>query len=145
MRTITVLTGILTVLVLAFGGTNATATGDESVAVHSSKYGQILFDGRGFALYSFTHDPNGKTTCTGACAKAWPPYVVHGTVRAVAGAKSSLLGAVRRADGTMQVTYAARPLYYYVGDTKAGQVLCQNASAFGGTWLVLRATGRPVR
>jgi predicted lipoprotein with Yx(FWY)xxD motif len=145
MRTITLLTGVLTVLVLAFGGTNATATGDSSVAVHSSKYGQILFDGRGFALYSFTHDPAGKSTCAGACAKAWPPYVVHGAVRAVAGAKSGLLGTIRRSDGATQVTYAGRPLYYYVGDRKAGQILCQNVTEFGGTWLVVRGTGQPVQ
>jgi hypothetical protein len=45
----------------------------------------------------------------------------------------------------MQVTYAGRPLYYYVGDKRAGQVLCQNVPEFGGTWLVLRASGRLVR
>ena len=58
---------------------------------------------------------------------------------------ASLLGTVRRSDGTIQATYAGRPLYYYVGDTKAGQILCQNVSEFGGRWLVVRANGVPVR
>src|SRR5947207_4688176 len=40
-----------------------------SVAAHASKYGRILFDGRGFALYSFTRDPRGRSTCGAACAK----------------------------------------------------------------------------
>ena len=66
-------------------------------------------------------------------------------MRAGAGAKRSLLGTLRRADGSRQATYAGRPLYYYVGDRKAGQILCQNVSEFGGLWLVVRASGVPVR
>jgi len=110
-----------------------------------SSYGRILFDGRGFALYAFTHDPRGKSVCTGACAKAWPPFVVTGPPRAAAGVKATLLGTTKRADGTLQVTYAGRPLYYYVGDRKPGQVLCQNVREFGGVWLVIRSTGALVR
>jgi predicted lipoprotein with Yx(FWY)xxD motif len=66
-------------------------------------------------------------------------------VRARAGARRSLLGTLRRVDGTRQVTYAGRPLYYYAGDRKPGQILCQNVFEFGGLWLVVRASGAPVR
>jgi predicted lipoprotein with Yx(FWY)xxD motif len=104
-----------------------------------------VFDGRGFALYGFTRDPRGKSACTGACAKAWPPYVVKTRPRAAAGVKARLLGTIRRADGTLQVTYAGRALYYYVGDRKRGQVLCQNVTGFGGIWLVIRPSGALVR
>jgi predicted lipoprotein with Yx(FWY)xxD motif len=45
-----------------------------SVAVGKSQYGQILFDGRGFALYASTHDTRSKATCYGECAAKWPPY-----------------------------------------------------------------------
>ncbi len=116
-----------------------------TVTTHSSKYGQILFDARGRALYAFTHDPRGRSLCAGACAKTWPPYVVAAPARAAAGVKQSLLGTIQRADGTKQVTYGHRPLYYYIGDTKPGQVLCQNVTAFGGVWLVMRPSGRLVR
>src|SRR6266542_4569354 len=116
-----------------------------TVTTHSSKYGRILFDGRGRALYAFTHDPRGRSLCAGACAKTWPPYVVAAPARAAAGVKQSLLGTIQRADGTKQVTYGHRPLYYYIGDTKPGQVLCQNVTAFGGVWLVMRPSGRLVR
>lgn len=51
----------------------------------------------------------------------------------------------RRRDGRRQVTYNRRQLYYYVGDKKPGQVLCQNVDEFGGTWLVVRPSGRLVR
>jgi predicted lipoprotein with Yx(FWY)xxD motif len=59
--------------------------------------------------------------------------------------KASLLGTIRRANGSRQVTYAGRPLYYYVGDKKPRQILCQNVSEFGGLWLVVRPSGKLVR
>jgi len=66
-------------------------------------------------------------------------------LRVAGGARRSLLGIVRRADGSRQVTYAGRPLYYYVGDRKPGQILCQNVLEYGGLWLVVAPSGKPVR
>jgi predicted lipoprotein with Yx(FWY)xxD motif len=106
-----------------------------------SSFGRILFDGRGFALYGFTRDPRGKSVCAGACARAWPPYVVKTRPRAATGVNARLLGTTKRANGTLQATYAGRALYYYVGDRKPGQVLCQNVSEFGGVWRVIRPSG----
>jgi predicted lipoprotein with Yx(FWY)xxD motif len=111
----------------------------------SSSYGRVLFDGRGFVVYAFTRDPRGKSVCTGACAKAWPPYVVKTRLRAASGVKARLLGTTRRADGSLQVTYAGRALYYYVGDRSKGQILCHNVTEFGGVWRVIRPSGTPVR
>jgi predicted lipoprotein with Yx(FWY)xxD motif len=116
-----------------------------SVKVGRSAYGPMLFDGRGFALYVFTRDGGGPSRCYGACAKAWPPYLVTGALRAGPGAKRSLLGTVRRRGGRPQLTYAGRPLYHYVGERKPRQVLCQNVREYGGLWLVVRASGRLVR
>jgi len=110
-----------------------------------SSYGRILFDGHGFALYAFTRDPRRKSVCAGACARAWPPYLVIARPRAGSGLKARLLGTTKRADGKLQVTYAGRALYYYVGDRRAGQILCQNVTEFGGIWLVVRPDGRLVR
>jgi predicted lipoprotein with Yx(FWY)xxD motif len=115
-----------------------------TVTAHASSYGTILFDGRGFVLYVFTRDTRKRSMCTGACAKAWPPYRTRGRVEASAGAAAKLLGTIRRADGTTQITYAGRPLYYYVGDRKPGQILCQDVTEYGGRWLVVRPSGKPV-
>ena len=136
-----VLAAAAAVLVLAAPSMGERAS---TVGAHTSSYGTILFDGRGFVLYAFTHDPRGRSTCSGACAKAWPPYLARGRAVASAGADAKLLGTIRRADGTRQITYAGRPLYYYIGDRKPGQILCQNVSEFGGRWLVVRASGKPV-
>jgi predicted lipoprotein with Yx(FWY)xxD motif len=132
---------------LALGSaTPAAQQAKPTLTAHSSRFGQIVFDGRGFVLYAFTKDRRGGASrCSGACAKAWPPYVVRGALRAGRGVKASLLGTVRRADGSRQVTYAGRLLYFYEGDRSPGQILCQNVSEFGGLWLVQRPSGKLVR
>jgi predicted lipoprotein with Yx(FWY)xxD motif len=138
MRTLIAITAFA--VALAFAG-SAMAQSRATVTTHGSTYGTILFDGRGFALYAFTKDSRGRSACAGACAKAWPPY----TVARAAQARGAKVGTIRRADGRLQVTYAGRPLYYYVGDRKAGQILCQNVREFGGLWLVVRPDGTLVR
>ena len=141
MRLVAVLVALVTVLLLA---DNAIAADRGTLKVGPSDYGQVLFDGRGFALYAFTHDTPRKSRCSGACATAWPPYLAP-KPRAGMGVKQSLLGTTRRADGSTQVTYAGRPLYYYVGDRQPGQILCQNVREYGGLWLVVRGSGQLVR
>jgi predicted lipoprotein with Yx(FWY)xxD motif len=126
------------------------ASRDEAAAkvtltARSSPYGRILFDGRGFAVYAFTADSHGRSRCTGECARAWPPYRVVGRLTVGKGVDRSLLGTIRRPDGGRQVTYKGRLLYYYVGDRRRGQVLCQDVFEFGGLWLVVRPSGRLVR
>jgi predicted lipoprotein with Yx(FWY)xxD motif len=115
-----------------------------TVIVRSSSFGRVLFDGRGFVLYGFTRDARTKSRCSGACAKAWPPYIVKRRPRAGAGVAAARLGTVRRSNGSLQATYAGHPLYYYIGDRKPGQILCQNVTEFGGIWRVVRPSGRLV-
>ena len=146
MRTRLLLLGVVALASSAVGVASASSDASRStVTVRSSRYGRILFDGRGFALYAFTKDPRGRSACSGACAAAWPPYLVNRSAKAAVGVKSSLLRTTKRSDGKLQVTYGGKPLYYYVGDRKPGQVLCQNVNEFGGIWLVVRSNGRLVR
>ena len=116
-----------------------------TLKVRTTRFGQILFAGNGRVLYGFTRDRrNGPSRCYGDCAAAWPVYFATGTLRAGAGVKQSLLGSVRRRDGRRQVTYNGWPLYYYAHE-RAGEVRCQNVVTHGGTWLVVRPSGRLVR
>jgi predicted lipoprotein with Yx(FWY)xxD motif len=136
-------------LTLAAASASATALASShavrfTLTAGSSAYGRVLFDGRGFALYAFTRDPRGKSVCIGACARAWPPYLVQTRPQAGGGVKARLLRTTKRADGRLLVTYAGRALYYYVGDRNAGQILCQNVTEFGGVWRVVRPDGRLV-
>lgn len=143
MRT-RLLTAALACTALAAAAPAAAQAPRATLTVKASPFGRVLFDGRGYVLYAFTRDAHGKSSCTGACARAWPPYIVRSRLRAGAGVAPQRLGTTRRAGGSVQVTYAGRPLYYYVGDRRPGQILCQNVTEFGGVWRVVRATGRLV-
>ena len=104
----------------ASAANSSTVTGTK-VAVMGTGLGKVLVDGRGHTLYLFAKDRRGKSSCTGRCAGFWPPLIAAGKPRAAAGAKASLLGTTKRADGRLQVTYNHHPLYTFVKDTKRGQ------------------------
>jgi predicted lipoprotein with Yx(FWY)xxD motif len=148
MRTLFFLTTLAAAAALALPASSMSEPSTPSASTltaKSSRFGRVLFDGRGFVLYAFTRDPRNRSACYSACATAWPPYFAKGTVRAGAGVTRGLLGTTRRRDGRRQVTYAGRPLYYYVGDRSPGDIFCQNVDEFGGLWLVVRPNGKPVR
>lgn len=143
MRTILV---ALAALLLAAPAAQASSLAAPTLTVRDTRYGRILFDGAGRSLYAFTRDTrHGASRCYGACATAWPVYYARGTLRAGSGVSRSLIGTVKRADGRRQLTYNGWPLYYYVGDTRPGQVTCQNVREYGGLWLVVRPSGKLVR
>jgi predicted lipoprotein with Yx(FWY)xxD motif len=116
-----------------------------SVKVMNTRYGRMLFDGRGRALYLFTREASPRSRCYGGCATAWPPFLTRAKPRAGNGAKATLLGTTKRRDGKTQVTYNGHPLYYYVTDRKPGQVTCQDVTEFGGTWLVVSPSGSAIQ
>jgi predicted lipoprotein with Yx(FWY)xxD motif len=130
---------------LAVCGTAMAAPPSSAIGVASSRYGPALFDGHGYVLYLFTRDPRGLSKCSGKCAIAWPPFLVKRKPRALPGANAKLVGVARRRDGNLQATYAGHPLYYYVGDTSPGSILCQNVLEYGGYWLVVNPNGTPNR
>lgn len=103
----------------------------------------MVADRTGEAFYLFDKEQTQKARCYGECATAWPPVLTIGRPRAGNGAKQELLGMTRRRSGTLQVTYAGHPLYYYKDDTP-GNILCQNVDEFGGLWLVVKPNGEPV-
>jgi predicted lipoprotein with Yx(FWY)xxD motif len=140
----TTLIGLLLTAAIGFAPAAAMASGP-SIAVHDSRYGRIITDGGGRTLYLFTRERTARSRCYGACAKAWPPLIAHGPLVAGRGARRGLLGVTRRRDGSRQVTYRGHPLYYFVGERRAGQIFCQNVTEFGGTWLVVSPAGAAIR
>jgi len=143
MRHLLAIAAILAFFVAAETADTAPRVG--AVQAHRSAYGTILFDGRGYVVYAFTADSRTASRCSGSCARAWPPFLTAGKPIARTGAAQRLLGRIRRSEGTQQVTYAGHPLYYYVGDRKPAQILCQNVVEFGGRWLVVSRKGTFVR
>jgi len=119
---------------------SASATRGKTITLRPSRFGRILFDARRQAIYIFENDPKGRSVCTGACAKAWPPVFTKGKPRAANGVRASLLGTIKRGS-RRQVTYAGKPLYYYAHESP-GQVRCHNVDLNGGLWWVVGANGK---
>jgi len=121
-----------------------TSTKAATVATRSSPFGRILVDGQGRTLYLFEKDPRGRSACAGACASYWPPLLVRGVPVAGLGARRSLLGVLRRSDGTRQVSYAGHPLYRFRPDTKPGLTTGQGSHDFGAGWYVISSAGAKI-
>jgi predicted lipoprotein with Yx(FWY)xxD motif len=134
------------VAALSAGAGQAAPQAKNTITAAKSRYGTVLFDGKGRVLYGFTRDRRGKPSrCYGACAAAWPVYYKPGALKAGKGVKPKLLGTVKRKNGRLQVTYNGWPLYYYVNDVRPGQITCQNVREFGGLWLVVAPSGKLIR
>jgi predicted lipoprotein with Yx(FWY)xxD motif len=87
----------------------------------------VLTDAKGFTLYSFAPDTPTKSVCNGACAASWPPEKAPATVK-------SPYTAIKRSDGSMQLTFHGHPLYTFTGDTHPGEANGNGVNAFGGLW-----------
>jgi len=119
-------------------------SGVSTVTTASTKLGMILVDGSGRTLYLFEKDQPNQSACSSACVAAWPVDPSSGTPKAGGGVKASLLGTISRSDNTTQVTYNHHPLYYYSGDSGAGQQNGQGVDAFGAAWFVVAPNGAKV-
>ena len=98
-------------------------------ATSSPTSGMVLTGPNGMTLYTHAGDSATSSTCTGSCATAWPPLAATGQPTAGAGVTGQL-GTLTRTDGTTQVTYSSMPLYYWQGDTKAGDVTGDGIEGF---------------
>jgi predicted lipoprotein with Yx(FWY)xxD motif len=111
------------------GGGASSPAGVIVGAASSPGIGMVLTGPNGLTLYTHTGDSATSSTCTGACATAWPPLASTGQPMAGAGVTGKL-GTLTRADGTTQVTYAGMPLYYWEGDKKPGDVTGNGVEGF---------------
>jgi predicted lipoprotein with Yx(FWY)xxD motif len=109
----------------------------------ASGVGKVLVDSEGMTLYYFQKDKKGSgvSKCEGPCAKDWPPLTTEGEAEAMSGVMSSMLGTIKRSDGSTQVTYAGWPLYTFVEDKKPGEDNGTDSKAFGASWYPLHADG----
>jgi predicted lipoprotein with Yx(FWY)xxD motif len=101
--------------------------------------GAYLTGQNGMTLYFFTKDTADTSNCSGTCATNWPPLTVPAGA-AITGPSGATMAfaTITRADGTMQVTYNHMPLYYFAGDSKAGDTTGQGKS---GIWFVAPLSG----
>jgi len=115
-----------------------------TVSVATTGLGKLLVDSKGRTLYLFQKDSGTRSTCSGACASAWPPLRAKGKPTVGSGAIASKAGTTTRSDGKQQVTYNGHPLYLYADDEKAGDTEGQGVTAFGAGWYALTPAGNQV-
>jgi predicted lipoprotein with Yx(FWY)xxD motif len=139
-----VVAAVVFVLATAAVATAKPTAGSATVTTAHTGLGAIIADGRGRSLYLFEKDVHNRSNCSGLCTTYWPPLLSNGTSVASKGAKPSLLGSIRRADGSRQVTYAGHPLYLFSGDTRRGQTNGEGLQDFGASWYALTPIGKKI-
>lgn len=115
------------------------APAGDALQTASSDFGEILVGPDGLTLYVFDNDMEGESTCYDDCAENWPPLT--GDVSAGEGVDAALLGTTERDDGSVQVTYAGNPLYYFAADSAPGDVEGQGV---GDIWWVVAPDGEKI-
>jgi predicted lipoprotein with Yx(FWY)xxD motif len=123
------------------GGGGSSSASAVTLKTASSPLGSILVDQDGKTLYLFEADSKNKSNCSGGCLNLWPPIMANGKATAGSGVSAGMIGA---ATGSSQVTYAGHPLYWFSGDTKAGDTNGEGLDDFGGEWYAISPAGTAV-
>lgn len=129
----------------SFSVTPTTVAG-VTLSSEQSPAGRILATPGGRTLYDFTPDTSGSSACvSGLCVRLWPPLLTSGRPTTGKGLEQSLVGTIRRPNGSLQVTYAGHPLYSWIGDSRPGMVTGQALLNQGGYWYVISTGGREIK
>lgn len=91
-------------------------------------------DGRTVYLFNNDDPVPGQSACYETCAANWPPVVGPASGQGITGE----LGTITRTDGTLQVTLDGRPLYYFAGDSAAGDT---NGQGLNEVWWLISPSG----
>lgn len=88
--------------------------------------GKVLAGEKGMTLYTFKKDTKDVSNCYDQCATNWPPFMAAGDAKA-----DGAYSIVERKDGKKQWAKDGMPLYYWVKDTKEGDI---TGDGVGGNW-----------
>jgi len=110
----------------------ATVTGLKLSA--SGTFGNILTDNNGRSLYFFSNDAADSSACNGGCSVSWPAFYKENPEIGT-GLNASDFAVITRSDGSKQNTYKGWPLYYFSGDTNAGDT---KGDAVDSSWMIAR-------
>jgi predicted lipoprotein with Yx(FWY)xxD motif len=128
----------------AGGASSASTSGAVTVGSANTSLGTFLTGPNGKTLYTHAGDSMNTSTCTGQCLTAWPALTVAAGHQPTAGSGvTGQLATFSRSDGSQQVTYNGLPLYYWQGDTKAGDTTGQGIAGFSVALVAGAAAGTP--
>ena len=124
------------------------AGGGTAISTITSRYGLVLADGAGRALYARDASAHDSAACDTTCAQQWPPFAAQGVPQAADATLTALttaqIGTVAGGDGQV-VSYFGRPLHHFGGDTTPGATGGEAVTAFGGTWYLVAPSGGLVK
>jgi predicted lipoprotein with Yx(FWY)xxD motif len=111
---------------------------------YKTSLGQVVGTIAGIVAYTDTSEHAGHFVCTtSSCTTTWHPWVTYGaSVHAASGVQQSMIGSVKRPDGSVQMTYSGHPLYLYAHTQHAVQA---NAQGAGGVWYVVGTDGTVIK
>jgi predicted lipoprotein with Yx(FWY)xxD motif len=116
---------LASIAALCASATIALAAGAPVKSVDTTK-GTVLAGENDMTLYTFRKDAKGVSNCEDKCAANWPPLM------AAADAKDEgAYSVVTRKDGSKQWAKDGMPLYFWIKDTKAGDV---TGDGVNGVW-----------
>jgi len=108
------------------------ATKEVLVTLIAGEPGKYLADSTGRTLYTFDGDKDMESTCVKKCLEQWPIFENNNKAReSYSDPLSKHLNIVEREDGLSQYSYGGKPLYYYMGDKKPGEI---NGNGADGMW-----------
>ena len=93
----------------------------------------VLTGANGMTLYTFDKDVVGsaKSVCNGPCAANWPPLMAS-----EADQPAGDFSVVTRDDGSKQWAVKGKPLYFWVKDSKPGDM---TGDGFNKVWQVAKS------
>src|SRR2546421_233217 len=83
----------------ASSGGSAAAGAKITISTAKGSAGTYLVGADGRAIYLWVADSNGQSSCSGACAKVWPPVVASTTPSVSGGVNAANLGWANRSGG----------------------------------------------
>jgi predicted lipoprotein with Yx(FWY)xxD motif len=120
----------LILLPLALVAFTTAAFAAPPVKTVKTEKGEVLTGENGMTLYTYKKDEAGTSNCYDKCATNWPPLMADGNATA-----EGAYSLVTRKDGSKQWAKDGMPLYYWVKDTKEGDV---TGDGVGGVWDVAK-------
>lgn len=108
--------------------------------LESPEIGQYVADGEGYSVYVNVVE-GGAESCVEACAQQWLPVILDAEAPTLLGLESELLGSVAKGDGSLQATWAGRPLFRFAGDEEPGSFA---GHGMGDAWYLVSPAGQPI-
>jgi len=137
---------LLAIFVAACGASSSPAASSAAspmtVSATQTSLGSVLSGPSGDTVYVLLSAQGMPIPCTGQCLSAWPP--VAATAGGSTHSGSGVTATLAVEASVMQITADGAPLYYFSGDSAAGQVNGQAIKSFGGIWYAVQTSGTPL-